>query len=527
MAIDFSRYPPPRRPTLLVSIPNPNVVVLGGVPPHPYLRFIMEQQRNQSLVQFMTNHGLLPTPADEVQREEAIVTLRLIVQHWVQKVAWQRGLSTDEIANTSATIFTYGSYGLGAHGPDSDIDALCVGPSFATPKEDFFIVLCNILQNHPEISHLHCVKDAKVPLMRFKFKGISIDLPYAQLKQFSVLDKVDVLSPSLSSNIDEISWKSLSGVRANMRILQLVPNVENFQILLRCFKFWAKRRGVYCNLFGFFGGIHIAVLAAYVCQRHPNASISFLISNFFETFAFWPWPQPVLLEEGSLAVGGEITEIRSLMPIQLPGSPDEYCYSNITKSTFQRIREELRRGSTITRLLRADFEWSGLFDPFAYSKKYNRFVRILLAAESQDELGDWVGWVKSRFRSLLLKLEEVQGLCDPNPTEYVDPDVELPNIVFYWGLQAGRSVFKNAEFVEDYFLKHINSSNEGPAAGTFKLSILDSSELPKNAQYDDTGCGKAYWRMLDHHLHLQRKMPIYSSYLPNYVVGYGHTSAAG
>lgn len=53
-------------------------------------------------------------------------------------------------------------------------------------QEDFFIVLHNMLQSRPEVSEIHCVKNAKVPLMRFKFNGISIDLPYAQLSVLSV-----------------------------------------------------------------------------------------------------------------------------------------------------------------------------------------------------------------------------------------------------------------------------------------------------------------------------------------------------
>lgn len=53
-------------------------------------------------------------------------------------------------------------------------------------QDDFFIVLRNMLKGRPEVSEIHCVKDAKVPLMRFKFDGISVDLPFAQLKVLSV-----------------------------------------------------------------------------------------------------------------------------------------------------------------------------------------------------------------------------------------------------------------------------------------------------------------------------------------------------
>lgn len=37
---------------------------------------------------------------------------------------------------------------------------------------------------------------------------------------------MDVLSPFFVRDIDETSWKSLSGVRANQRIIQLVPDLE-------------------------------------------------------------------------------------------------------------------------------------------------------------------------------------------------------------------------------------------------------------------------------------------------------------
>ncbi|KAI3805522.1 hypothetical protein L1987_27973 [Smallanthus sonchifolius] len=91
--------------------------------------------------------------------------------------------------------------------------------------EDFFIVLHEIFAKRVEVSDIHCVKDAKVPLMMFKFEGISVDLPYAQLQVTTVPKNVDILNPLFLNGIDETSWKSLSGVRANNSILQLVPDV--------------------------------------------------------------------------------------------------------------------------------------------------------------------------------------------------------------------------------------------------------------------------------------------------------------
>lgn len=48
-------------------------------------------------------------------------------------------------------------------------------------QEDFFVILHNILAEMEEVSELQPVPDAHVPVMKFKFQGISIDLLYASI----------------------------------------------------------------------------------------------------------------------------------------------------------------------------------------------------------------------------------------------------------------------------------------------------------------------------------------------------------
>lgn len=48
-------------------------------------------------------------------------------------------------------------------------------------QEDFFLELHAILAELPEVTELHPVPDAHVPVMKFKFNDFSIDLLYARL----------------------------------------------------------------------------------------------------------------------------------------------------------------------------------------------------------------------------------------------------------------------------------------------------------------------------------------------------------
>lgn len=55
-------------------------------------------------------------------------------------------------------------------------------------QEDFFFVLHNILAEMEEVTELHPVPDAHVPVMKFKLDGISIDLLYASISLLVVPD---------------------------------------------------------------------------------------------------------------------------------------------------------------------------------------------------------------------------------------------------------------------------------------------------------------------------------------------------
>ncbi|KAK3126063.1 hypothetical protein QOZ80_7BG0613390 [Eleusine coracana subsp. coracana] len=447
----LSPMPPPPPGYPLLPPPPPIVIQLD-----PGFLADVDSRRSSSLVQFLEDEGAVPTAEDDKKREKVIRELKKIVTRWVKEVAYEQSVPPRIV---TATVLTYGSYTLGAHGPESDIDALCAAPCFATLQYHFFVVLRQILEGRPEVSEVQTVESAKVPLMRFRFDGIAVDFTYAQLPAIDAAKAINTLDYKLLQKVDTRSWRSLSGVRVNERIVQLVPDAEKFQVLLRCVKLWARKRGIHCHYLGFFAGIHLAILAAYVCQRYPNASVN------------------------------------------------EFCVSNVTKSTFKKIRQEFLRGyAVIMDQLRHDFQWTRLFEPFPYAANYQQFVRIALCSPTSEELRDWAGWVKCRFRKLILRLEKIGIGCDPCPLEEMDHTVIKPNIVYYWGLITQTVVPLDAYSLGEDFMNGIITDIYGKVKCTHSeltVSLVGLPELPKS--------------MCSHSVYLQ--------YMPYCVLGYPYQTA--
>ncbi|XP_054798930.1 nuclear poly(A) polymerase 4-like isoform X2 [Prosopis cineraria] len=356
------------------------------------------------------------------------------------------------VEDANAVIFTFGSYRLGVHGPGADIDTLCVGPSYVNREEDFFIILHDILADMEEITELQPVADAHVPVMKFKFQSISIDLLYAGISLLVVPEDLDISSVSVLYHVDEPTVRSLNGCRVADQILKLVPNVENFRTTLRCLKHWAKRRGVYSNVIGFLGGVNWALLVARVCQLYPNAIPSMLVSRFFRVYTQWRWPNPVMLcsiEENDL--GFAIWDPRRNprdrfhhMPIITPAYPCMNSSYNVSASTLRVMMDQFQFGNKICEEIELNkAEWSALFELYSFFEAYKNYLQVDIIAADADDLLAWKGWVESRLRLLTLKIErDTNGMlqCHPNPHECTDTSKPGPHCAFFMGLQRKEGI---------------------------------------------------------------------------------------
>ncbi|KAL5200505.1 hypothetical protein ABZP36_021708 [Zizania latifolia] len=409
-------------------------------------------QKTADLKKFLIEAGLYESSEESARREEVLQELDNIVKDWVKQLTSQRGYTDQMIEEANAVLFTFGSYRLGVHGPGADIDTLCVGPSYVNREEDFFIVLHEILSQTNEVTELQPVPDAHVPVMKFKFHGISIDLLYASVSLLVVPPDLDISQGSVLYDIDEVTVRSLNGCRVADQILRLVPNIENFRTTLRCLKYWAKRRGVYSNVTGFLGGVNWALLVARVCQLYPNAVPSMLVSRFFRVFTQWRWPNPVMLcaiEEDEL--GFPVWDPRKYhrdrshhMPIITPAYPCMNSSYNVSTSTLRVMMEQFQFGNKICQEIDMNkANWSALFEPFQFFEAYKNYLQVDIIAEDDEDLRLWKGWVESRLRQLTLKIErDTYGMlqCHPYPHEYADPSRQCAHCAFFMGLSRKEGV---------------------------------------------------------------------------------------
>ncbi|XP_069148800.1 nuclear poly(A) polymerase 4 isoform X3 [Solanum lycopersicum] len=342
------------------------------------------------------------------------------------------------------------------HGPGADLDTLCVGPCYVNREEDFFILLHDILAEMEEVCELQPVPDAHVPVMKFKFQGISIDLLYASITLLVIPEDLDISDQSVLCNVDGPTVRSLNGCRVADRILKLVPNAKMSEVLgqktlclFQC-EFLVPR--TISVVTGFLGGVNWALLVARICQFYPNAIPSMLVSRFFRVYTQWRWPNPVMLcpiEEDEL--GFLVWDPRKNpkdrthhMPIITPAYPCMNSSYNVSPSTLRVMMDQFQIGNKICEDVELNkSQWPALFEHYFFFEAYKNYLQVEIVAADNDDLLAWKGWVESRLRQLTLKIErDTNGTlqCHPYPNEFADMSKPCPHCVFFMGLQRQKGV---------------------------------------------------------------------------------------
>lgn len=388
-----------------------------------------------SLNEAMKASGFFESEEDSEKREIVLGRLNVCVQKFVKQVARDKGLPESLIDEVEGKIFTFGSYRLGVHSRGADIDTLCVAPQHVD-RSDFFTKFYAILQETPEVTQLTQVPDAYVPVVNMEYSGICIDLVFARLPFATIPDDLDLLDHNLLKNLDEKSMLSLNGSRATDEILRLVPDVLTFHAALRCIKLWAKRRGLYNNAMGYLGGVACALLTARICQLYPNAAASAIITRFFKIYQQWAWPQPVYLKPiEDFPLNQKVwnpklypADRNHRMPVITPAYPSMCSTHNVTKSTLAVMTAEFARGSELMLKIEQGLAtWTDLFERSDFFARYRHFFQIVAVSESPEDHRVWSGFVESKIRILMNKLElEANIAVAPPFTETYEKILTIP-----------------------------------------------------------------------------------------------------
>ena len=80
-----------------------------------------------------------------------------------------------------------------------------------------------LLREQPEVTVLHPIEEAFVPIIKMNFKGIQIDLAFARLDLSVVSDDLSLSDTMLLKNLDKKCVLSLMGCRVADEILNQVP----------------------------------------------------------------------------------------------------------------------------------------------------------------------------------------------------------------------------------------------------------------------------------------------------------------
>ncbi|KAL2017128.1 hypothetical protein VTK56DRAFT_2550 [Thermocarpiscus australiensis] len=382
-----------------------------------------EKRQHEALHKELRAQGTFESPAETEKRKKVINDLQKITNAFVKRAAQEKYPNNAIlIRDAIGRVFTYGSYRLGVFGPGSDMDTLVVAPKYVTVEQYFKIFPEVLVEMAPPgaITDLTPVREAFVPIIKFEFSGISIDLIFCSIQTLTQLpaDKNWSLADNnLLRGLSENEVRSLNGTRVTDEILNLVPEPATFKLALRAIKLWAQRKAIYANIMGYPGGVAWAMLVARVCQLYPKATSAVIVNKFFHIMLKWPWPLPVLLKD--IEYGCPVTRVpvwnpkiypsdrNHRMPIITPAYPSMCATHNVGKSSMAVIQQELENGAKVTdEIMVGKRPWKDLFAKHTFfTSGFRYYLTVIASSRTKEAQNAWSGFVESRVRLLVNRIE--------------------------------------------------------------------------------------------------------------------------
>jgi poly(A) polymerase len=470
---------------------------------------------------------------------------------WASKAAANTTNSTGTGTTSSPTtatnprvaLITFGSFRLGVHRPNSDLDVIALTSPNCT-RGDFFTTLVKLLQQDPKVSHVHPIPQAYTPVIKFMLNSFHVDLLFARaanpkkllahqqtptptlvtsnptttttpttttsLRSEYMIDDTDLLEQ------DGAGVRSLNGARVTQVLLEMVPHLENYRVVLRAVKEWAVTHGIYSNVLGFLGGVNWAILVAWVCKRHPAAGPARLLELFFRTFCVWKWPAPVLLgpiqetpPAGALRLpswnpNSNPRDGLDVMPIITPSYPSMNSSYNVGIPQLRRIQDEMIHACNALRLSPSSHQdYSVLFRQSDFFRQHKHFLHLTIRATNAQDFVEWFRLCESRLRVLITDLESpdvnvwpfgrffdrsysTTGLAT-GAGKSLHPDC-LQESCFFIALRFAPHIHQvNLRYLTHNYLHTVNSWNERSPGMDLSIAHVTAEKLPEYCWQADQG----------------------------------------
>lgn len=313
-------------------------------------------------------------------------------------------------------VHTAGSRRMGCALPEADLDLVAALPG--GPAE-VALVRDRVAAALPEAGRLREVTGARVPGLRFRVGGLSVDLVTVATGGLDPAHAVD-----RRAELGEAAALALSAVGDADAVRERVGAERHaaFAGLARRVKAWARARGLDSAPFGGLPGLAWAVLAARTVQEVGALPPEALLREFFGRWAAWDWREPVSLsaaDPGAVAGGpGAARHGPDPITVLTPSEPVRSCTTQVGPGLRDLLVQELYAVWELLESGTADHEW--VPGPPPLHRRHAAWAVVTVRTAAEGEFEATLGRVRGRLRSLLGALEEA-GVADahawPRPFE--------------------------------------------------------------------------------------------------------------
>ncbi|KAI8074130.1 Poly(A) polymerase central domain-containing protein [Gongronella butleri] len=395
----------------------------------------MSGRTEQEWQAYLLRNEIIDNEDERVNRLQVVGLLKSLIPSFNRQCIQE---NMPKRTDFTCQLVPFGSYGLGSHIKGADIDLVLLAP-VVVRRKDFFNFLPNLLRAQPTVDNaIDVITNANVPIIKCKIDGIQIDISFVRLGLPTVPPDINLLDNHLLERLEQSCRSSMDGPRVNQYTLEKVAKADrsSFLTALQAIKHWASQRLLYGKPMGYLNGSAwtLLLLRSYQLMRfgdtaqqspvpdqsEPPIDCTLLLIDFFQRWANWQWPEPVMFSKMMpMASENDVPQrfqdttefMNDLMPIITPCYPASSAAPNVTNSTLNVIRNELFRAAAIlTQPASPDVVKDRFFKPASFLGSYIHFIQVTVSSETLRSHGFWGRSMQYKLPRLVSLLEEVENI---------------------------------------------------------------------------------------------------------------------